>query len=37
MIDFGIKRAQYLDVFWKDIDWRVVEKRIEKWVNKLKD
>jgi Fe-Mn family superoxide dismutase len=32
MIDFGIKRAAYLDVFWDNIDWNVVEQRINKWV-----
>lgn len=36
MIDFGIKRAPYLEVFWENIDWFVVEHRIEKWVNKLR-
>lgn len=28
MIDFGIKRVPYLDVFWDSIDWDVVEKRV---------
>ncbi|MBI2774760.1 superoxide dismutase [Candidatus Dependentiae bacterium] len=32
MIDFGIKRASYLDIFWDQIDWNVIEKRIQKWV-----
>lgn len=32
MIDFGIKRAQYLDVFWHNINWDAVEQRITKWV-----
>jgi Fe-Mn family superoxide dismutase len=32
MIDFGIKRVPYLEVFWKNIDWNTVEQRIEKWV-----
>ncbi len=32
MIDFGINRRAYLDVFWQDIDWNVVEERIRKWV-----
>jgi superoxide dismutase, Fe-Mn family len=36
MIDFGINRAQYLDVVWKNINWDVVEERIKKWVNKFK-
>jgi Fe-Mn family superoxide dismutase len=37
MIDFGIKRANYLDVFWNNIDWNVVEERIEKWVLPFKN
>lgn len=32
MIDFGIKRAAYLDVFWDNINWDVVEQRVKKWV-----
>ena len=36
MIDYGIKRIPYLDVFWQNINWNAVEKRIEKWVNKLR-
>lgn len=32
MIDFGIKRAAYLDVFWESVNWDVVEQRIKKWV-----
>lgn len=32
MIDFGIKRPPYLDVIWNNINWDVVEKRIQKWV-----
>lgn len=32
MIDFGIKRANYLDVFWQNINWDAVEQRIEQWV-----
>lgn len=28
MIDFGIKRVPYLDVFWQALDWDVVEKRV---------
>lgn len=35
MIDFGIKRDPYLDVFWNNIDWNVVEERIAKWVQPL--
>ncbi|MFZ5953874.1 MAG: superoxide dismutase [Candidatus Dependentiae bacterium] len=37
MIDFGINRAQYLDTLWKNINWDIVEKRIEKWVTKFKN
>ncbi len=36
MIDFGIKRAAYLDVFWENINWDVVEQRIKRWVLPLK-
>ncbi len=36
MIDFGIKRTPYLNVFWQNIDWDVVEKRITTWVNKIR-
>lgn len=36
MIDFGINRAQYLNVVWNNINWNVVEERIIKWVNKFK-
>jgi len=32
MIDFGIKRAPDLPIFWKNINWNVVEERIKKWV-----
>jgi Fe-Mn family superoxide dismutase len=32
MIDFGIKRAAYLDVFWENVNWDIVEQRIKKWV-----
>ncbi len=32
MIDFGIKRVSYLDIFWQAINWNVVEERIVKWV-----
>lgn len=32
MIDFGIQRAPYLNVFWDAINWDVVEARVEKWV-----
>lgn len=36
MIDFGIKRQPYLDVFWSQIDWNVAESRINKWVTPFK-
>lgn len=29
MIDFGIKRVPYLDVFWQSLDWNIIEKRVE--------
>jgi len=32
MIDFGTKRTPYVDIFWNNIDWNVVEERIKKWV-----
>ena len=32
MIDFGINRTAYLDVFWNQINWDIVEQRIAKWV-----
>lgn len=37
MIDFGIQRIPYLNVFWDAIDWNVVEARVEKWVKNFKD
>lgn len=27
MLDYGTKRAEYLEVFFRSIDWKVVEKR----------
>jgi Fe-Mn family superoxide dismutase len=33
MIDFGINRNLYLDIFWENINWEVVENRIVRWVN----
>jgi len=27
MIDYGLKRADYLNAFWKAIDWKVAEQR----------
>jgi len=35
MIDFGINRPEYLKVMWDNINWLVVEERVEKWVNKF--
>lgn len=35
MIDYGIKRNPYLEVFWDHINWNVVEQRIDRWVDKL--
>lgn len=29
MLDYGIKRADYIDVFFRSIDWAVVEKRFQ--------
>jgi superoxide dismutase, Fe-Mn family len=28
MLDFGLKRADYIDAFFKSIDWKVVEARL---------
>jgi len=36
MIDFGINRAKYLDTFWDNINWHVVEERIKKFVHPFK-
>lgn len=36
MIDFGIKRVPYLDVFWGALDWDVIEKRAS-FIEKYKD
>lgn len=33
MIDFGINRKEYLAVLWDNINWDVVEKRVEKWIS----
>ncbi|MCX5922843.1 MAG: superoxide dismutase [Candidatus Dependentiae bacterium] len=35
MIDYGIDRAQYLKDMWENINWDVVEQRVEKWLKKL--
>lgn len=32
MIDFGIKRAEYMKVLWDNINWDVVEQRISRWL-----
>ncbi len=29
MIDYGLKRADYIAAFWNAIDWSVVEKRLQ--------
>ncbi len=29
MIDYGLKRAEYIDSFFKNVKWDVVEKRLE--------
>lgn len=29
MLDYGLKRADYIAAFWKSIDWKEVEKRFE--------
>lgn len=33
MIDYGVKRAPYLDAFFKNIDWEMVSRRLEKVLN----
>jgi superoxide dismutase, Fe-Mn family len=35
-IDFGVSKAEYLNLMWDTINWDVVEQRIEQWVNKFK-
>lgn len=35
MIDFGIQRNPYLDAFWNNINWDVVEQRINTWIHPL--
>ena len=30
MLDYGLKRADYIESFFKAIDWNVVEERFEK-------
>lgn len=29
MTDYGIKKADYIDAFWKAVDWKVVEGRMK--------
>ncbi len=29
MIDYGLKRADYIQAFWKNVKWDVVEQRLE--------
>lgn len=33
MIDFGINRTQYLETLWNNINWKVVEERVTKWLD----
>jgi Fe-Mn family superoxide dismutase len=28
MIDYGLKRADYIEAFFKNIDWKAVEGRL---------
>ena len=35
MIDFGIHRQPYLEVFWNHIDWAVVEQRVSSYIEPL--
>jgi Fe-Mn family superoxide dismutase len=28
ILDYGIKRADYIAAFWNAIDWSIVEKRL---------
>lgn len=30
MLDYGLKRADYIDAFWKAVDWQVVMERFAK-------
>lgn len=32
MIDFGINRTTYLNLFWQSIDWATVEQRFSQYV-----
>jgi len=29
ILDYGLKRADYIEAFWKAVDWEVVESRLE--------
>ena len=29
MLDYGLKRADYIEVFFKNIDWKAVESRLK--------
>jgi Fe-Mn family superoxide dismutase len=29
MIDYGLKRADYITAFFKNINWEVIDKRIK--------
>jgi Fe-Mn family superoxide dismutase len=29
MIDYGLKRADYIEAFFKNIDWKAVETRLK--------
>jgi len=31
MIDFGIKKADYFDAFFKSCDWKTVSARLDKY------
>jgi len=31
MIDYGIKKADYLDAFFKNVNWKVAEERLAKY------
>ena len=36
MIDFGTAKNPYFDVFWRNINWSVIEDWITKWVAPLR-
>jgi len=29
MLDYGLKRADYIEAFFKNVDWKVVEARLK--------